>query len=167
MTPIPLLREVFQLGYVATNIDAAVGIFKQRYGVHHFLRSGIKTIPLIGGESMTLSLAFAWLGPTMIEIIEPVGGSVNIYRRHLPESGAPRLHHIGVRLHSDAQWQAMREAISVSGLSTLLEVQVPTTRALYIDTYAELGHYTEYLYYSDVPNSTLPHIPQNIVPTSS
>ena len=74
-----------------------------------------------------------------------------------------QLHHLGYRLHSDAEWQAMLDQIKARQQKIVLTVQTPTTRALYIDTFAALGHYTEYLFYQDEASSSLPKIPQNLL----
>jgi hypothetical protein len=158
-----ILGEVFQTAYVTTDTNRALEILKRRYGVGEFLRSGTRTIPLVAGGEMTLELSFAWVGATMIELIEPVAGAIGIYRDYLPSEGfGTRFHHVGVRLHSEEQWRAMLEEVESRRHRIMLEVRTPSTRALYIDTREELGHYVEYLYYMDVPNSSLPRIPQNV-----
>lgn len=158
-----LYLPVFQMAYVTTDMDEAIRLFDTRYGVGDFMRrSDLKLSTLSGGE-MLLDLALAFVGPTMVEIIAPTGGDDHLYRQILPVSDfALRHHHIGIRLHSDEEWAAMREQAGLRGQEIVLEVETPTTRALYIDTLDQLGHYVEYLHYFDEAGSSLPHIPQNL-----
>lgn len=157
-----LYQPVFQIAYVTTDLEEAIRLFDVRQGVCAFMRRDGVRFPARSKREMVLDLALAWVGPTMIELIAPRGGDDALYRQVLPDSGfALRHHHIGFRLHSDEDWSAMLEQSDARGQSIILEVETPTTRAVYLDTKEELGHYVEYLYYFDEAGSSLPHIPRN------
>jgi hypothetical protein len=75
-----LIGRAFQIAYVATNLDRACKMMAERYGVRRFLRQDEVRLQIDPGGEMILNLANAWLGSTWLEIIEPVGGAVAIYR---------------------------------------------------------------------------------------
>ena len=70
-----LLGPVLQTAYTTRDIDRACAQMGERYGVHQFLRAGPVDVETDAGETMTLKLAHAWLGPTWLEIIQPLGGA--------------------------------------------------------------------------------------------
>lgn len=160
-----LLGQAYQLGYVTNDLDRALDILKDQYGVDNFLvLKQSPPIPIETGGEMMIEGAFAWVGPTMIEIVLPIAGQVEIYTDWLPKDRfALRLHHIGVPIRSDAEWNAMRRDVDQSGKKIMLSLNHLNTRALYIDAADTLGHYIEYLYLTgDVSSSWLTRIPQNI-----
>ena len=57
---------------------------------------------------------------------------------------------------------AAAEDVDRSGKRIAFHLTHLNTKALYLDTADELGHYMEYLYVMDAPNSWLTKIPQNI-----
>lgn len=160
-----LLGVPLQTAYVTTDIARACTMLGDKYGMTQFLRYGPATFPTDAGESMTLNLAHGWLGSTWFEIIEPVAGAVAIYRDWLPADGfGLRFHHIGIRLPDLDTWDRTKKSAEKTGhpvVFTMTSKDLPS-RVFYIDTVKDLGHYIEYLYFSDVAKSTLPKIPQNI-----
>lgn len=159
----PALGQIFQTAYVTTDMDCAVAIFRDRYGIGQFFRSGRRTVPLESSGQMTVEIALAWSGDTMIEIIQPLADDVAIYADWLPREGfGLRFHHVAVRLHSTSEWDEMLRRNEKLGHRVIFRLTASNTRALYIDTAAELGHYVEYLLYLDPPNTSLPRIPQNL-----
>jgi Glyoxalase/Bleomycin resistance protein/Dioxygenase superfamily len=159
----PLLRPAFQTAYVTTDMDRAIDVFKDRYGAGQYRRLDAHTYTSEAGAKMTLEIALGWVGDAMIELIRPIAQDVSIFMDWLPAQGfGLRLHHIGFRLHSLQEWQDMQAETNARGHRVALSMASPSSRTLYIDTAAELGHYVEYLYYSDVPNSNLSKIPQNV-----
>jgi hypothetical protein len=158
-----VLGQAFQTAYVTTDMDAAVASFRDRFGVGQFFRSGRRTVSLDSGGRMTMEIALAWVGSTMLEIIQPIADDVAVYADWLPKHGfAVRFHHIGFRLRSSDEWNAMLERNERHGHQVVFNLTASNTRALYIDTVAALGHYVEYLFYIDPPNTSLPRIPQNV-----
>lgn len=158
-----VLGQAFQTAYVTTDADRALRIFKDRYGIGQFLRSGKRTLTLANGHRMTMEICLGWVGNTQIEVIQPIADQVEVYSDWLPKQGfGLRFHHVAIRLFSQAEWDQMRAECAEHGHRIIFELEASNTRALYIDTAAELGHYVEYLYYIDIPNTTLPRIPQNI-----
>jgi hypothetical protein len=86
-------------------------------------------------------------GGLIVELIEPVGGEVEFYRRSLPANGASGLgfHHLATYMPlGDDAWDALGDALAAAGLRVDYTVLIPDrVRAGYVDTTAELGHYLE------------------------
>jgi hypothetical protein len=157
--------QVFQTAYITNDMDEAVRVFADRFGVPDFLRSGPRELAPSDIAPMRVEIALAFVGESMIEIIQPLGLNDSLYRQVLPESGfALVFHHIAHRLHSDAEWDAMLRSAEARGHPIAMQGEASNTRFLYIDTRASLGHFIEYLYYMDPANSSLPRIPQNLPP---
>jgi hypothetical protein len=86
-------------------------------------------------------------GGAIVELIEPVGGEVDFYRRFLPEDGsaAMRFHHLATFIPTgDEAWGSLTDVLAASGLNVAYTVLIPDrVRAGYVDTTAELGHFLE------------------------
>lgn len=132
----------FQNAYTTRDIDAAARMFAGRHGVKsfHFMRD----IPF--GPDATTTLALAWAGDVMIELIQPTGGD-NLYTSWLPQEGQLlRFHHLGHLISDDAEWQRVSERGALSGLPIALQGNSYGVNYLYLDARHELGHFLEYVY---------------------
>jgi Glyoxalase/Bleomycin resistance protein/Dioxygenase superfamily len=145
-----LFANVWQLGYVTTDLDRAIEFVSERFGLSHCLKlpTGGATF-LIGDEPAEWEAQFAMgaRGGLIIELIEPVAGEVDFYRRLLPDDGsfAVRLHHLAVFIENgEAEWERTRTLLADSGLRFDYTVLIPDrVRAGYVNMTAELGHWLE------------------------
>ena len=154
-----LLNTAFQIAYVTSDLDRACAMVDEKFGVRRLVRQDRVTIGTDQGP-MVLGLAHGWLGPTWLEIIEPVEGAVAVYRDWLAQGATFRFHHIGIRAPDpEAYDQAMGEALA-AGHSLSFKIDNPLFQAFYVDTTRELGHYIEYLHFTDT--SFMAAIPQNV-----
>jgi len=145
-----------QNAYVTHNLDKAMEIVADRFGVEHFDRFDpdmVVNTP-IGHQPMVNRVASFWAGGTNIEIIEPVSGYVDHYLAMLPadrSDAVPRFHHISLRRDDEA---AMRAEIARLGLPLAFEGPVSIKEAIpslvfvYLDGRATLGHYVEFTWKS-------------------
>jgi len=157
------LAPVLQLAYVTTNMDSACRAMDSKFGIRRFWRTGVRVIPLDAGGEITIEVALAWVGAMMVEVIQPLGGDVAVYRDWLAGWGSGlRFHHVGVRLYCEEEWQDAIDQCGQQGLKILFSITGAASKVFYVDTRDAIGHYLEYLYYFDVPNSSLPRIPQNM-----
>jgi hypothetical protein len=83
-------------------------------------------------------------GP-IVELIEPIGGEVDFYRRALPERGELGFHHLATYVPlGDEAWSSIEDMLAGAGLRFDYTVLIPDrVRAGYVDTTAQLGHYLE------------------------
>ena len=94
------LRGIAQLGIVTADIDRAVRVWEEKYGVGPWLvgdadlaRTSATTL---NGRPASFSarIAIAWIGPMMVELIEPATGEsvwADSLHRH---AGADHIHHV-------------------------------------------------------------------------
>ncbi|MFT3700051.1 MAG: VOC family protein [Kofleriaceae bacterium] len=135
------LQHHFQNAYVTRNLDAAIAMLKERYGLTEFARFEPE-IPTKAGGLLKLRVATTWLDNYQIELIEPVGGAVDFYRDYLPaEDGAIRFHHIASRVDDFEQVRATLDHVVAEG-------EMPGVRFAYVDARDTVGHYLEYVWCS-------------------
>ena len=154
-----LLGIPFQTAYVTTSIDLAATMLAEKLGVRRLRRQDDVTIDTDKGP-MLLGLAHGWVGPTWLEIIQPIDGAVATYRDWLSDGAAFRFHHIGVRAPDEAAYRQAMEAATAADYPISFRVDNPAFRAFYADTTKDLGHYVEYLQFLDT--SFFKAIPQNV-----
>jgi hypothetical protein len=95
------------------------------------------------------AIGFAWVGDFMWEYLEaPAENASEMYRDFLPEDpGEARFNHIGYRVDTEAEFEAVMAAYARQGVGTALQMDLPGfLRCYYADTVRQLGHYTEYVY---------------------
>ena len=150
------LHGHMQNAYVTHNLDKAMEIVADRFGVEKFDRFDPEmTVKTLDGEKpLVTRVASYWAGGLNIEIIEPTGGYVDHYVSMLPEDRSdaiPRFHHISLRRDDEA---AMRDEIEKLGLPLAFEgpksikEAIPSLVFIYLDGRQTLGHYIEFTWKS-------------------
>lgn len=145
-----------QNAYVTRDLDKAMAMFAERYGVEHFDRFDPDMVVRTpgGDKPMAVRVASFWAGGLNVEVIEPVSGYVDHYATMLPEDRSdptPRFHHISLRRDDEL---AMRAEIGRLGLPLAFEGPVSIKEAIpslvfvYLDARTTLGHYLEYTWKS-------------------
>ena len=145
-----LFANIWQLGYVTTDLDRALSELSERFGLEHQFRvpSGGATF-MAGDEIVPWEARFAMAarGGLIVEVIEPVSGEVGFYTDALPDddSFAIRLHHLAAFMETgDPAWEQATKMLNTAGLQFDYTMVIPgRVRAGYIDTRAELGHFLE------------------------
>ena len=145
-----LFANVWQLGYVTSDLDRAIEFMAERFGLERCVKlpTGGATF-LIGDQPAPWEARFAMgsRGGLIVELIEPVAGEVGFYTRLLPDDGsfAVRFHHIATVIESgDEEWERMGSLLHEGGLRFDYTVLIPgRVRAGYVDMTAELGHFVE------------------------
>jgi hypothetical protein len=145
-----LFANVWQFGYVTTDLDRAMQLLGERFGLQHCVQVTTEGSSfMVGDQPAEWEARFAMgaRGGPIMEIIEPVSGAVEFYRRVLPSDGsfAVRLHHLATFVDTgDDEWERIRGILSAAGLAFDYTMVIPgRVRAGYIDTGAELGHLLE------------------------
>lgn len=145
-----LLANVWQLGYVTSDLDRALDELSQRFGLTHQFRVPSGGATFMAGEEVVpweARFAMAARGGLIVEVIEPVSGEVGFYRDALPADGsfAIRLHHLAAFMETgDAAWERAAQMLETAGLRFDYTMLIPgRVRAGYIDARAELGHFLE------------------------
>jgi len=132
----------FQIGYVTRDLATAAARLTQM---------GARRIDYFedfkrpnGDPSAIWGLSHMARGGAELELIQPRLDRTSIYLDALPEeSGAIALHHVGY-LHPDVPaWEAAMARVRASGATVVSEGAMPQARFAYLDTRADLGHFTE------------------------
>ncbi len=145
-----LLANVWQLGYVTTDLDLATEFMADRFGLTDCRRLPSDTATFLVGDQPAeweVKVAMGARGGLIVELIEPVAGEIDFYTEVLPTGAefAVRLHHVATYTEpGDPEWDRIRALLSESGLTVDYTVLIPDrVRAGYVDTRAELGHWLE------------------------
>ena len=150
------LRGHMQNAYVTHDLDKAMAIVSERFGVEKFDQFDPDMVvnTLTGQHPLTCRVASYWEGCLNIEIIEPVSGYVDHYVSMLPDDrsdAVPRFHHISLRRDDEAE---MRREIARLGFPLAFEGPVsiksaiPSLVFVYLDGRSTLGHYVEFTWKS-------------------
>jgi hypothetical protein len=145
-----LFANVWQVAYVTTDLDRGMELLRDRFGVENCVEVPTAGVTFLAGDKRAewdVRIAMGARGGLIVELIEPVAGEVDFYRRFLPADGSPdlRLHHLATFVPvGDEVWASLGELLAASGLSIDYTVLIPDrVRAGYVDTTAELGHFLE------------------------
>jgi hypothetical protein len=145
-----LFANVWQYGYVTTDLDRAMDTLGQRYGLEHCVKVTTEGSSFAVGDrpaEWEARFAMGARGGTIVEVIEPVSGAVDFYRRFLPADGsfAIRFHHLATFVDTgDAEWERIRTILRAADHDFDYTMIIPgRVRAGYVDTSAELGHLLE------------------------
>ena len=147
MTTEPVLGPPYQLAYVTADLTLAIEALAG-LGVTSFERIDDVVLTSEAGASATISMALAWAGDAMVELIEPRGGDDGVFRDGLPAAdGTARFHHLCYRMATPEDLDAMRARLEAAGVAVLFPCDNPgRSRFFYADLRPALGHLVEYLY---------------------
>ena len=145
-----LLANVWQFGYVTTDLDPATEFMADRFGLTDCRRLPSDTATFLAGDQAVpweVKVAMGARGGLIVELIEPVAGEIDFYTEVLPDSSefAVRMHHVATYTATgDEEWARIEALLARSGLKVDYTVLIPgRVRAGYVDNRAELGHWLE------------------------
>jgi hypothetical protein len=149
----PAFGGFYQQAYVTTDLDQALAVFRDAYGVPSFLTMDANyEIRYRGLPSLlNVRMALCNLNGVQIEVIEPREGCVDLYLEGLPKTGFGMAHHhVAVRIEGDFErWKRWRAEVGAGDRAVAMEGDLgPSAQFIYLDDRARLGHYTEYLWSS-------------------
>ena len=138
----------YQNAYVTRDVDKWVDTFRSQAAVDRVIAfEGTTRVMTPAGEAeQTNKIAFIWVGNLQYELIQPVGGTVNLYREGLPAGDGLLFHHICMRV---PEWEPFRARVAAQPYPVALEGGNDALRFLYLDTRPFLDHYVEYTWMID------------------
>jgi extradiol dioxygenase family protein len=137
-----LCAEHFQMAYATNDIDRALVLFGERYGITKWAR--LEGALPAGGH---IRVELAWVGSIMYELMWANGQGAAIYMDRLPASDGFHIHHhhLGYMLDSDAQWDALMAEVAAKGHAMPhVSHNDGFMKSCFVDA-PELGHYLEYI----------------------
>lgn len=150
--------EFFQLGYVSHDLERAIAHYQEHHGIERFAMFDNRAmLEAEGSDAPFMRVALAYLGPVMIELIEPEPGRDSIYAHALRADGGIALHHLGYLV----------EPAAFAGLEADLvanDVDIPIVRRgsmalLYADTRPMSGLFSEFVQRSDALDAFFADVP--------
>lgn len=156
-----LFKRHFQVAYVVDDARAAIGILGKRYGVEKW--DLMDMAALHGAGAPARFIANAWVGDTMIEVIEPDESVESIYQGWNKDSGAAlRFHHLGFLVDGAEEFDAAKARLAGEGFPIVAGGSFGDVLDFaYADTTAELGHYYEIIRLKAQGDSFFGRIPVN------
>jgi hypothetical protein len=145
-----LFANLWQICWVTSDFERGAELLRERFGVENFTELPTEGATFLRGDEAVdweVRIGMGSRGGLIAELIEPVAGEVDFYRRFLPDDGSfgLRLHHLAssVQLGDDV-WQSLTELLAAHGMRFDYTVLIPDrVRAGYVDMTAELGHFLE------------------------
>jgi hypothetical protein len=135
-------NDLFQIAYVTNDIERALKVFADRYGVKEWRR--MEGDLAEGGH---IRVEFGWAGGALFEVTQADGAGSALYRQGLPaDEFAIRFHHLGYFIPSEAAWQALLKEIDEGGAKVFTKTNVPGFLQARIIEAPDLGHYIEYIF---------------------
>jgi glyoxalase/bleomycin resistance protein/dioxygenase superfamily protein len=144
-----MLEGAFQCAYITADMDKATAYFAEQYDVGPFGIHDVSVACADRAEPCVIRVGVDFVGPTMIELVQPVEGAIEIYAEPRISGASPvAFHHLGLRVRGDLDtWTARRrECLDLGARIALEGGHADTMRFAYFDTRAELGHYVELIW---------------------
>jgi Glyoxalase/Bleomycin resistance protein/Dioxygenase superfamily len=144
-----LFANVWQACYVTPDLDRGMTELRELLGVENSTEVPVEGATFAkDGEPLEWEprVAMGARGGMIIELIEPVAGEVDFYRRFLPKDGGVLgFHHLAMLVPlGDEPWAGVEKLLGEHGLSFEYTILIPDrARLAYVDTTARLGHYIE------------------------
>jgi hypothetical protein len=134
-------NDHFQIAYNTNDMDKAVALFGERYGIKEFQKLEGPTPS--GGQ---VRMYIAWAGGVMYELLWAEGPGTEVFRAGLPAEGfAIRPHHLGYYVPTEEAWNDLLAEIERTGRKIVHTTHVPGFLRAIIVEQPELGHFLEYI----------------------
>src|SRR5271156_5919403 len=88
-----LSSPLSQHAYVTSDFDEALRIFDETYGISRFLELRDYSLETAPGRAAILHIALAYAGPMQIEVMQPLSGDDETWRRVLTKGGFELVFH--------------------------------------------------------------------------
>jgi hypothetical protein len=141
--PLGIRGHAFQICYVAADRATATDLLGRSLGLGDWIEfeAEIEIDPEHGAEGATVAVAFARWGRIVVEVLQPLGGSTDIFSRELASGAGLRIHHVGVRV---ADLSAARRQSEDAGAPCVLSGGLAEQlRYAFVDARPLLGHHLE------------------------
>ncbi|MGM7666721.1 hypothetical protein [Microbacterium sp. A93] len=159
-----MYKNIFQQAWVTTDLDRAVEVFREEQGIGSIAVFKDFGLPVADSEPLVIDVGLCYVGDLQFEIIQPVSGPADLYRRHLPDSGdfALKYHHMCSVLDSAEEYGRVLEDYRRRGVTIEVEGGFGDGgRFFYADTRDAVDHYQEYVLLDEATNEFMASLPRN------
>ena len=145
-----LFANIWQVCYVTPDLDRGMTELRDLFGIENATE-----VPTEGATFKKGAEAVRWdvrvamgaRGGLIVELIQPVAGEIEFYRRAIPtdEDSVLGFHHLAMLVPlGDEAWSSLERLLADHGLSFEYTILIPDrARLAYVDTRAMLGHWIE------------------------
>lgn len=154
-----------QKAYVTTDIDHAMTLMNRAYRIKEWAVSREFSYAPLPGKSLTANLAMTNVGDTQFEIIQPISGDDDFYRNMLEGEGFQlKFHHHCILFDTQEQYQEHFAYLTSLGVYLPMVMTLDREPGLGLACYADfrdtLGHYLEYIWYTEAGMEWMETIPR-------
>jgi hypothetical protein len=157
----------YQNAYVTTDVDRAMEQLNRAYRIKDWAVLRDFSYAPLPGKSLKMVCALAYVGDTQFEIIQPISGDDEFYRTLFDGPGFQlKFHHYCICFDTAEQYHEHRAYLKNLGVAMPVDVtpdDMGTGLALasYADFRDILGHYLEYVWFTQAGLDWMASIPRN------
>ncbi|MCB2060185.1 MAG: hypothetical protein R3E09_08220 [Novosphingobium sp.] len=137
-----LHNDHYHIAYVTNDVDRAVEVFRDRFGVSEF-----RTNDNAQENGSTICVRSVWIGGMMYEICQGSGPGMDLYTDWAAPDGefVLKLHHFGYLVPDDDAWDVLEDQLDRGGWTVRSRSDIPGfVRACFVEA-PELGHFLEFV----------------------
>jgi len=138
----PIVGEFFQIAYVTKDIQRGMALFAEHYAMPEF--AIVKTREFANPAPPYLTLALAYRGSVMIELVEPEPCNLDLYIDALRDDGGLNIHHLAYFMDPE-EFETLEERFNARGIATPDIRRNGRYPILFADTRKETGLYSEFI----------------------
>ncbi|HKH22494.1 MAG TPA: VOC family protein [Solirubrobacterales bacterium] len=143
-----LFANVWQVCYVTPDLDRGMQELRDLFGIENMTEVPVEGASFLkAGERQQwdVRVAMGARGGLIVELIEPIAGEVEFYRRALGDGAVLGLHHLAMLVPlGDEAWEALQRLLAEHGMAFEYTILIPDrARLAYVDTSEQLGHWIE------------------------
>jgi len=140
-----------QNAYVTNDLDRALAIWRDQYGVPEFYVFENNAPGLVSSPEYRMKIALANVGGLEVELIEPLPGQAPMHAEVLPEDGsfAMCFHHAALRIDGAlSDYEDYMASLDPAMHPVIWRGELgDVMRYAYTDERATLGHYLEHVWF--------------------
>lgn len=133
-----------QLCYVTNDFDRAIALLREMHAMGPFKEMRELELPTRPGHAAIGHFGLAFKEAVQFEVIEPLAGDVDLYRKGLPDDRfAMHFHHVGRHIPAIDEY---RETLRLARerWSIVIDMAALGGHYAYTDARDTVGHYLEY-----------------------
>ena len=134
--------------YVTSDLELGQRRLTSLFGAQDFTVYPEMGVTIPGGGEARFTFALTTVNGIDLEVIQPLGGQDDVYRRALPDDPADiAFHHFASAIHSESEWEMVLNAARNPAVDVLVHGgEEYNLHYIYLDTRKQLGHIIEFIW---------------------